>query len=388
MTKVLCVEFSNKLIDENRLTIEIFNRELFYKLKEKDGFVKNEHFCEFPQWINYVVNIFSSENVTVHASTNINETINFINNSEFNYVFFSMVEVTSTYINNIIKKVKNNNIKFIIGTAIGSNKINFNKDNIFVYSSFAEFVKYHNIGNRGIYPKFYINELSNKFIPRIYTTTGCNSRCTFCKNEGHMSFLDKELISRYYSLIPDNGNGNLVYLGNKTFLQGGIDELNKLPNISNRDYIVQTSVNTILSNIHLLQELKSKKVKFIELGIESFSKNTLNRLGKNVNLIALPYLLETLYNSDFKVIGNFMLGIKGDNEDDYAITIEGIEMMKKYFYSLNITNYSEYDSTIHTDRQEVILIKSWIKKMNTIKETLDFANAIYRLNYEIMQNEN
>lgn len=177
------------------------------------------------------------------------------------------------------------------------------------------------------------------------------------------------------------------YIGNKTFLQGGVKEIESLFSISCRkyitNYIIQSSVNTIRDNIHLIPKLKSQGVKFIELGIESFSKNTLHRLGKNVDIHSLPLVLKVLHDSGIKVIGNFMLGIKGDTSDDYYETITNIDKYKKYFYSLNITNYSDYNSVNPNDRDERVLIKSWITDDN-IENTKIFAENMYRLNYEII----
>lgn len=375
--KACCIEFSNILTDEKREILDIMNRELFYKLKEKDGYTKTMDFNEFPLWINHIQGVIHPNEVDVHICRNISDTIKFINNSDYDYILFSNIICTSEYIEEILSNVNGSHINFIVGTGVGSTKLHVDFPNVYQYDNINDFLKIHSFGKSYTLLK---TKYNSEFNTRIYTTYGCKNNCIFCKNDGKFGLLDnphpfyKDLINPY----------TLIYVGNKTFLQGGMNELNSLPNESNLNiFVVQSCINTLRDNIWLFRDMSERNIHIVEIGVESFSKNTLYRLGKPNDLSALPLVLKGLQNVGINVILNIMVGIKGDTEADYEETIKGIEKYKSLLYALNITYYSDYDSTIKGDNDERILIKSWIKG-DMIKATKDFAEKLYRLNYEIM----
>lgn len=377
---ICCIEFSNILTDEKRSQLDINNRTLLYT-KRSSIYKCTEDFTEFPLWVNYVYGFFGDNNhsKTFHICRDVNDTIAFISINNFDYIFFSNILATKYYIETIVKNVTINTTKFIVGTGIGSSKLNLTGNNIFQYDSLVEFRNNHCI-NSPIKLSSVDDTIESKLVPRIYTSTGCNNNCKFCKNEGRFKKLNHEIISNYYR---NNYNKELLYLGNKTFLQGGINEADDLTTYSNAKFIVQSCVNTLLTNLHLLYKYKDK-IAAVELGIESFSETTLVRLGKNIDLHSLPYLVKYLNDLGIKVIFNLMLGIPNETLEDYKHTIEGIYKYKENIFALNIANYSNYDAKDETDKDERILVKSWHNSKNEVKEVTEFAELIYSLHRNIL----
>lgn len=372
---ICCIEFSNILTDEKRNVLDIMNRELFYSFKAKDGYKKTMDFTEFPQWVNHVKGMVDFP-IVLHICRNIQDTVNYLSTNDFDYILFSNIVCTSEYIKQIIESDYKKTLQFIIGTGIGSTKIKTNNKNVFQYDSMVEFAKIHSFGRNTI-----LNIVGGEiaYNTRIYTTYGCRNKCLFCKNDGVFGLLTYSEIAKYNSIIKSD----LVYIGNKTFLQGGINELNQLGNYTKNTFIVQSCISTLLENISLFNKMHEVGIRIVEIGIESFSKDTLKRLGKYNDLEALPIIVKALTDINIKVIFNIMVGIKGDTIDDYNTTIKELEEYSHWLYSLNITYYSDYDSIIQDDKDERILIKSWIKD-DMVQATKEFAEKLYKINYKLI----
>ena len=381
--KYLCIEFSNLLVDEDRELMDIQNRELFYAIKRKDGFIKTTHFTEFPQWCNHIAGIINSENVQLHICINIQETIDYISEIEPEYVFFSSLISTEKYIKEIITNSNNNNIKFIVGRAIGTGNNIKSSKNIVVINDLLQLNKYFNFDKEYKLIKL-VGDNERNYITRIYTTKGCNNNCKFCEKEkGKVKLLSYNRVDNYNSLCNFSKSYPLVYIGNKTFGQYDYTE-EVLPHVDNIRYIVQSSVDTIYDNLHTLKDwYYDKGIHYIELGIESFSENTLNNIGKNYKLEQIEPVIKTLVSIGIKPIINIMLGILGDTAVDYNKTIEGIKKYASVLYNINITNYSDYSSKNINDRDERILMKSWITNKSALSK---FAKEVYRLNTIILIN--
>ena len=376
------VEFSNKLVDKERDVLDILNREHFYKKSADIGYIKTDDFTEFPQWTNYIASLFNKARKELIICRDIKDTISQLNDVTYDYVFFSAIESTRELISNIIKGLNNDYTKFIIGNGIGSHMRirNSSKKNIFIYDTINEFANTHTISMTKLFPCSY-TVMEENYNPRIYTTRGCKFNCKFCENDGKFYSMS---ISELRDQISITYPGNLIYVGNKTFLQGGKDELKSLRIFDNtKGFIVQTNPLTLLQNIDILHLLSSYNIKVVELGIESFDEDTLLSLGKpHVSIDDLTIIVRMLNSFGIKVIFNIMLGIPGDTNIGYRTTMAYLYGFRDLIFALNITNYSDYSSSNKIDRDERYLFnKSWV----TNKDALSvFQQDIYKFNYELL----
>ena len=393
INKIAMIEFSNLLLDKERDILDIHNREFFYNKSSSIGYKKTVDFCEFPRWTNFVASLFHG---TVERKLlicrDIQETVYDIISNGYDYIFFSNIEATNSYILDIIERILNYkdiqvNTQFVIGNGIGSkfklpNAKKFK--NIHIYDNMQDFMNIHAIGRTISHIRY--TSMEDDYNSRIYTTSGCKNNCKFCENEGSFELIPENIISN----INPTRVSNLVYVGNKTFMQGGRRELETTANIyKNSNFIVQSSISTLYKHIHELHLLRDNTVTVVEIGVESFNESTIKYLGKNNNFDHLDTIVKALNDLDIKVIFNIMLGIPNENIGSFTSTIKNLEYYKDKLYAINVTNYADYKSKYDIDRDERYLFpKSWIRDKDTEfkNELRRFQETVYHINYEILIN--
>ena len=95
--KILCIQISTNLIngkpDLSDISQLYYNT--LYKVKSSDGYIKPSEFWELPLWI---TEIDFNVKTDLHVCTNVRHTIDFINNSDYTHICFSVLDVNSEII--------------------------------------------------------------------------------------------------------------------------------------------------------------------------------------------------------------------------------------------------------------------------------------------------
>lgn len=374
------VQISTKLIysDQNNSLMDNYYEKL-YKIKEKDGYYKGEDYWEIPKWQSLINYNIKSDN---YICKDINETINFIKNSNYEYICFSVLEVNKDIIRNIINSI--NNKLFIIGGYINFNKFikSLNYSNFKYFETIEKFINflYNKKEINCKYKYGFNNNLFDNFktIPRLTLSNGCFNRCTYCTVENNLKEIpEKDIFNEVKSF--KNLNFKLIYIDDKTFSQ--CQNYILLPKIYNKiksynkkfeGFIIQTTPNSLIKIPY--DFLKKSHIKFIELGLETINDNILKEYKKPFKekniLKSFDYIRKyNKFNEKILLIANLIIGFKEETKYSYDNTIRIIKGNLDIISHFNIYNFSIYENTEISkkinykkeDQNELIIEKSFHK---------------------------
>jgi hypothetical protein len=374
--KYLALIYADSLVDEQRNMLDVNNR--VHMQAKLPFYYKNGEVLEFPIWVNYIQSMISidEDKLHVHFVKNINETIAFINAQQgLEYIFIYNLTVTNLYTTSILSGINLNVIKVVIGG------VKAWVSGVKYFTDIHEVNKLLNLNKSLSYSL--VVEATYYRMGRIYLSKGCVNNCKFCLSEPYKE-CDGDEINMWFNAFK---NMRYIYIGDMTF---GInfDRCVKYLNLYNKEheYIIQTTPKIILKNVTQLRTLKNNRVNFTELGFETAHSDTLKKLNKHHTLADISNSIKYLHNVGINVALNVMLNIKGETVEHYSKTIKFLEKHVEYIAYLNITNYSDYSSKDLLDSSELQLIKSWNTTPTSKLNVYKFAEDVYRLNHELLNN--
>jgi radical SAM superfamily enzyme YgiQ (UPF0313 family) len=357
-------------------------------MRQSQGYLKPNDFWEIPNWVAILrSNIAEADFVIVR---NIDEFVNFLNSSDYNYICFSVLEANKKLIREIIEKYTGT-ATFAVGGYIDLVHYFAGYDNVTIFDTLSHFSALI-VGNfKQEYD--YSDFKGVKCIPRLTLSTGCRNRCRFCAVDRIVTEVPKFEVIQQIKSFSDL-QFKLIYLNDKTFGQNKNYHL--LPTILkhieaiNRDFegvILQTTPKTLkkLSD----DFLRASRVKFIELGIESYNDSILEIYKKPSRESDIDEATRRFENLDARLIPNIIIGFPEETRETYQKTLYYIEQNRNLMSHLNIYNLAIY-------KQADISKKIKAKKNDSDELTLEksfhqdkechrwFHNEIFNLGLDIL----
>lgn len=217
-------------------------------------------------------------------------------------------------------------------------------------------------------------------IARIASLYGCGYNCNFC-TLAHSKLIRNELFDLQLDIIKKKYNSNWIYLDNKSYGQTPEERNDVSERLKDFNVIVQSRVDIV--NAHP-EYFESNNIKYVELGVESFSTNVLKGINKKIEFEDIKDALIKLYYMDKKVIINLMINTPYHGKYTYLFDLQKLLEFYNtdYVDYFNITVMCDYNSSIPSDVDENIFFKSWNPNNDnsgyyTILKTLQkqFANG-------------
>lgn len=189
------------------------------------------------------------------------------------------------------------------------------------------------------------------FLPHL----GCRQRCIYCNQQlitGKQGKNDVEAAIRDALASLTNPTEVAIYGGNPLGLS--LKELARLFSLfdSHRDRITHLRLSTepIPPGERVIELLKEKNVRVIELGIPAFNDETLRALGRHHTVQDLCDTYDLLSRNGFSVGLQVMVGLPGETTDDVRTTARHLAELRPPFiriYPLVVLR----DTVLHADFQ-------------------------------------
>lgn len=400
--KILCIQISNNLIngkyDKNDIS-QVYYKTL-YDIKKNQGYIKPKHFWELPLW---VTEVDYNVDVDFYICKNITDTINYILNSNYHYILFSVLDVNKKIILKIMHKVKqeykqidNYNTIFILGGYININeyfKFYIHNGYALTFNTIKDFIEF--LGLKYKKGNSYKLFEGYKTIPRLTLSTGCLNNCDFCTIEKKITPTSTQVIKQQIAAFKPL-KFKLIYINDKTFgqcynykLLPVLYKIIKKYNSSFEGFIIQTTTGQILKISDNF--IKESHIKYIELGIETFNDNILRKHNKpSSEKLTVRALSKINKLENAQAIVNIIIGLPEETNITYSNTLNLIKLFKKTISHLNIYNLAIYDNTelskkikyTESDKNELGLNKSFHKDINSHK---NFYNNIHKLGINLLK---
>lgn len=417
--KILCIQISNNLInDKPDLTdISQLYYDTLYKVKAKDGYIKPSEFWEIPLWVTEINHNIETD---FYICTDIQKTIDYLLNSDYTYVCFSVLDVNEDIIKNIIKLYNkqypytDGESTFILGGYINFDKFLSDKYNKYGRQARTSYDKiiYHNV-NIAYTVKEFIEYLGIEYkqgnsyklfkgfktIPRLTLSTGCLNNCDFCTVENKITKINTCVIEQQVKAFKPL-KFKLVYINDKTF--GQCTNYKLLPRIYKaikeynkefKGFIIQTTTGQLLKISD--KYIKEAHIKYIELGIETFNDHILKQYHKpsseKTTVEAMRKIRNLRYcrifeGIDIKVIPNIIIGLTEETTDTYIKTLHFLHRYKNIISHLNIYNLAVYDNTKLAKRIKPSSSNNNELKLNTSKQcNINFYSFIHQFGIDILK---
>lgn len=389
--KIVFCQISTDLINAD-ISPDIFSQfyDKFWESKEPDGFYKPRDFWEIPLWIAELSYTLPAEwERELQVIHNLDATINNLNWIDADIICFSCLDVNKSIIENIIKSYRGR-ANIVVGGYVKPDVPGC----IWWHDSIKAFCQVYDIDYR--YGTDYSLFTGYKTIPRLTMSTGCKHRCKFCTVPNSITEITADNIYKQIDSFKPL-DYRLIYLNDKTFgqadnyklLDGLYTYIKTTYNPDFRGFIIQTTCNQI-TKPEFIDFVKSAKIKYVELGIESCNDAILSDMKKPQNLKLIHKALKLCNDHKVNVIANIIIGLPGEIAETYRRTIETLQQYK--LYSLNIYNLAIYDDAALSnevkasgdDNNELIKDKSYHNDSDRI--AIDgFYKAVYQLGFETIK---
>lgn len=412
--KVLCIQISTNLINADNKDSDIMSQyyNTLYKVKKPNGYYKGFEFWEAPKWQCMIAYNIKTDSYVCKST---NQTIEYINNTNYDYIAFSILDVNKDIIRKIINSDKLKDKHFIIGGYINFKQYTktLKHNNYKHYKTIKDFIQTE--FNKPFKYGFNYNNFKNmEVIPRLTLSKGCLNNCDFCTVQKHLTKIsDKNIINECKNFKPLKFK--LVYINDKTF--GQCENYKLLPKLYKiiknynpyfEGFIIQTTTITLVKKL-THKFIKDAHINYIELGIETFNQDILTKYHKASNLSyslkSFDYIRE--YNNKYQnkayIIPNIIIGFKEENTHTYNKTLWYLKTNLDVISHFNIYNLAIYEGTelskkikyTESDKNELNVKKSFHKNPNVhLKFYKDiFTLGINHLNnnkperYQIIKNE-
>jgi tRNA A37 methylthiotransferase MiaB len=372
----LMVQFSSELlygerkIEDKDVSNKYFDR-LYSKIK---GYDRTVDFWEVPLWMSRIAYI--EPNADVYVVRNMDEFNQMVKEAGYDNILFSELDVNKAFIQEIVDA--NPNVKFTLGTYT---KSNVKGDNVSTYNTVSEYAKQAGIKDIEGYDYRHFKGL--KVIPRIKMSEGCRYKCAFCTVPKKVNSSTKEVIQQQIRSIQDL-DATLVYLDDKTFGQADnyeyLTEVYKEVKKYNPDFegfVIQTTSADFASKKFTPKFLAESGIKYVELGVETYNDEILNKLNKKHSAKKLTdKAMNKARRNNIKIIPNVIVGLtwkengetKSETRETYQNTIDFINKNRDVISHINVYSLSLYEGTelsdsieskVDSDKNENVIEKSF-----------------------------
>lgn len=377
--KILCIQFSNKLLNPNDTSTEVIYYNKLYN--SRDGYYRMKHTWEIPQWIAQLDYITP---VDIYYASDIDTAKHLINWSDkvYDCICFSALDVNYKYIIELSKKC---DIPIYVGGYVDKNIFN-GYSNIHWCNSIEEFCQQWQLPYKfGVSYRLWDNEY---VIPRLSLSDGCLHHCKFCCVPKGIKEFDNDYILNQIFQITKYLKYKLIYINDKTF--GQVKNHKLLPYLYNMVKTVNPEflgfiIQTTATKFPMLSDDILKCIAYVELGIESYNDDILRGMNKPARCKSIDKCMDIAKENKIKVIPNIIIGFPQETVETYTNTLHFIVENKDIISHCNIYNLAIYEGTalskevLHnpeSDCNENTANKSW----NVGKEDLVtwFSDKLFR----------
>lgn len=196
---------------------------------------------------------------------------------------------------------------------------------------------------------------------------GCTYRCTFCaervvwKNT-YRERSAKKIVDEIELLIKKYGRKGF-YISDDSFLKNEVRNIEFLNEMEKRNlygkFRIFSRVDHIIKNRGLLERFKKIGLTVIFVGIESFSQNTLDSIGKAQKISDIQLMAEAVNDAKIPVlITNLIFGYHDDNRETITDFIKKSKSLRST--SIGISLLTPWPGiTLFTEMKQKGRIKVW-----------------------------
>jgi uncharacterized radical SAM superfamily protein len=354
----------------------------FDKLYEvREGYVRPGDFWELPTWATVAANSLTDSDFMVVRD--VDTAAKQITDRGYEAVLFSALEVNKQFIKQLAEKV-GAGTRLIVGGYVDKSYFKDNP-NIEFYDTLKEGVE--SLGytyKEGVDTKHF---KGTPTIPRLCMSKGCLHKCAFCSIPKGVKPESDESIDVQIAAMKGL-SFNLVYLDDKTF--GQAKNFVKLPDIANKikeinpdfqGFVIQTTAPQLLKMDD--EFLHYGKIKFVELGVESYNDDVLARIHKPARVKTIDAAVEKLRVNKIPFVPNIMVGLPGESKQSYLNTLRFLYKNEDIISHVNIYNLALYKGTelgdqlavTEADQDENKVARSYMKNPKLHES---FYNAVLR----------
>lgn len=374
--QVLFVQFANSMFLRHSENDKYWDS--FYECHHDIGYYMGKYVFEPPKWIAEIC-YFLTPNINrelLWVVNSISEAIEKINSSQYDVVFFSLMNCNQMFIAEIVNACPSQ--KFIIG---GYNDkflkyLGDTYENVTIADTIRDCA--NALGLKYSYGTDYTLFLGDYVVPRLTLSSGCLNNCKFCIVP-HGKIIEYPFEKSVQQIHSFNSlNYRLIYVDDKTFGQADnhttIKELGKIindmyPQKGFNGFVVQTTSGMVVKKG---SEFADIGVKVAEIGMETYNDPILRKYNKPSSCKLAEMAIEEGNKNGIKMIANVIVGIPEEDNETYQRTFDFVmpKLESGELIGLNFSIYTDYSSEFNlgeidfaeTDKKE--LHKTWWDKFN------------------------
>jgi radical SAM superfamily enzyme YgiQ (UPF0313 family) len=189
-------------------------------------------------------------------------------------------------------------------------------------------------------PRRNINHKRGFIIGNVQATRGCTKGCKFCSISNSSS--GKKFRSRFIEDIINEIESlpNKIILFNDPSLTNNPkfskDLFKEMKNLNKR-FFCNGNIDILSKDREIIKLASEAGCIGWAIGFESISKESLNQIGKNSNIIDnIDVTIKRLHDYNMSITGHFIFGLDGDSYDIFDKTIDAINKWEIDIANLNI----------------------------------------------------
>jgi len=338
-----------------------------------EGYERPTDFWEVPTWMAHGAKSF--KNADAYIVRNVEEAKAYLRNSGYESIMFSAMDANKHFIKELAGSFSGD---IIIGGYVDPGYFAGIKNIKFADSMEAAAKLLKVPFKQGVdYRQF----KGTRVIPRLEMSKGCKHKCAFCTVPKKIEMAD-DIADQVKSMA---GLGHkLIYLNDKTFGQAEnykdlvkINEQVKAQNPEFQGFIIQTTAPAF--NKMDDEFIKESGIKYVELGMESFNDDILEKINKPHRQKHIVEAADKIRRLGLRFIPNVMVGLAGvdkkgdlwtETAESYRNTLTFLEQNKDIISHTNSYILATYEGTetgkqLGTDNEidgdENVVQKSWLQ---------------------------
>jgi anaerobic magnesium-protoporphyrin IX monomethyl ester cyclase len=199
-------------------------------------------------------------------------------------------------------------------------------------------------------PRHELLDLGKYYLPywkppfaSVYTAHGCSSKCTFCPvpDLGPPRMRKLEAIVEELEFLRVAGV-NKIFFRDASFNQAPRFMIALCEEIARRFPKLRFTTWFRPSPLtpEMAEAMRAAGCRYVHLGVETGSPEFLRRLGKDFHLEDVPSAVELLHRNRIRAVGHFMIGVPGETDDDWRMTLNYMKSTK-----LDVVSFSVYEQS-------------------------------------------
>lgn len=349
--KIALCQISNRLINPSSGVPSKEEEYFDLPYSKVPGYHRPEHFWEIPLWIAKAS--YCMPNAELYIVTDVRQAIEDL--AKYDAVLFSVLEVNRKIISDLLVDLPEK-LKVILGGYVTERYALHVKGNVEWYNTLQEGIK--SLGFEYKEGTSYRLFKGEKTIPRLTLSNGCLNHCKFCSIPNEITEESRESIYRQVYSMADL-DFELVYVNDKTFGQSRnftcliwAEKAIKKYNPKFHGFIIQTTATHFLALGPIF--LQESRIKFVEIGVESFNTEILKSLKKPHTTELISSAVNHARVGNIKIIPNIMVGLAGrdrrgylwtETRDTYRNTVNFLLNNKDIISHINLYTLTLYEGT-------------------------------------------